>query len=850
MLGALVSSGAVAIVTIMLSNGLAHARDDADLRGVAGMLGYALTVKGFEPEQAALDQLQEHAHAGIAVAVFAGERRVAGDAAIPRVAPETCANTAQTHACAVAAGKWVAIAARDRAPLRELEGLSIRAATVAVILTSLLSALAALALAKAAVSPLERLARAVQGVPVLERGEAALGPSEGVREVDGLRATLQSAFDQQARALAQSRSFAEQAAHKLRDPLATMVSELDCAAADIGAPGAEECARARRIALRLTELVDRLLILANPRDAVSFKVTTTLTSAVRQAVETLPEAARARVLSSGPEVAIPTDPALLVSAIVSALENALKYSSGPVQARVEPHDDAVVLAIEDDGPGVSEAEREQVFLPFVRGQGARTGQIPGHGIGLAVIARVAEMHAGSARFAVREQGARLEIRFPTQRAQPVQRVEQPQPRAAARPAPWKPRTLAQRVFSSTALGSLLAVAIVAPVTVILANRLARNQEDEHLRSAARTLAFELQVKHYDPRYAVADEIRELAQTAIVVALFEQGRLLAGKPEVPFVRPDGCRNKAHMRACALAVDRWVVVAARAHTRLRAHADVTLLAAGVAVIVTGVLSLILAHVLAAAAIRPLDKLSRALRHLPQDPRETADLGPASDVHEVETLRASLHGVFETLRRALLLSHSFAGDAAHQLRTPLAALTAEVDLALEVVDKRARPYCLRAHAEATKLSRLIDRLLILAMPEDTIRAWVAVSSAELFEDALEALAEAQRARIDCSGQVGFEADPILLTTALVAVLEHALRITTGRLQLHAELEHEHARLVIACSVTEAASSGDDDMWRAVWQRVAMLHGGRERVQDGQITMIIPRARSGSSSILLAGV
>ena len=54
---------------------------------------------------------------------------------------------------------------------------------------------------------------------------------------------------------------------------------------------------------------------------------------------------------------------------------------------------------------------------------------------------------------------------------------------------WKPRTLAQRVFLSTALGSLSAVAVVAPVTVVVANRLARNQEDEHLRSAAGTLAF-------------------------------------------------------------------------------------------------------------------------------------------------------------------------------------------------------------------------------------------------------------------------------------------------------------------------------------------------------------------------
>jgi signal transduction histidine kinase len=104
---------------------------------------------------------------------------------------------------------------------------------------------------------------------------------------------------------------------------------------------------------------------------------------------------------------------LLVSAIVSALENALKFSSGPVRVSIEAQPEIALLAIEDDGPGVAEHEREQVFKPFYRGSDALTGRIPGHGIGLAVIARVAAAHGGVARFARREagHGARLEMTF-------------------------------------------------------------------------------------------------------------------------------------------------------------------------------------------------------------------------------------------------------------------------------------------------------------------------------------------------------------------------------------------------------------------------------------------------------
>lgn len=410
-LGALFSATAVAVVTVVLSSHLSHIREDADLHGVAGMLAYALLVKRFEPALAASDQTQEHAHSGISVAIFEQTRFVAGDATIPFVTAGACASNSHTRACAVPAERWVAIAARERVLLNEQEQVSTLAASLAVLLASLFSTCIALALAYAAVKPIDDLARVVQNLPASAPSEVSFGPDVGVKEVDALRATLQSAFEQQARALAHSRSFAGHAAHQLRDPLTTIIGELDRACDLGGDDGRDEKQRARRVALRLSALVGRLLILASPHDRLATVTEMSLRDGVEDAIETLPEAARRRIRSEGAPIEIRTDPALLVSAIVSALENALKYSSGLVRIRIEPGDRFVLLAIEDDGPGVTVHEREQVFAPFHRGKEGRTGHIPGHGIGLAVIARVAAAHGGTARFVEQPTGARLEMTF-------------------------------------------------------------------------------------------------------------------------------------------------------------------------------------------------------------------------------------------------------------------------------------------------------------------------------------------------------------------------------------------------------------------------------------------------------
>jgi signal transduction histidine kinase len=71
---------------------------------------------------------------------------------------------------------------------------------------------------------------------------------------------------------------------------------------------------------------------------------------------------------------------------------------------VEPLDSGVLIAVEDDGPGVPAVLRDEIFEPFRQGPTAATSHSPGTGIGLSLVARFAELHGGRAWVQDREGG--------------------------------------------------------------------------------------------------------------------------------------------------------------------------------------------------------------------------------------------------------------------------------------------------------------------------------------------------------------------------------------------------------------------------------------------------------------
>jgi signal transduction histidine kinase len=89
------------------------------------------------------------------------------------------------------------------------------------------------------------------------------------------------------------------------------------------------------------------------------------------------------------------DFALLRRLFDNLLDNAQKYSTGPVLVRAGQDGDVLVVEVEDDGIGIDHADLERVFDPFFRTDRSRQRATGGTGLGLALCRRIAELHRAS-----------------------------------------------------------------------------------------------------------------------------------------------------------------------------------------------------------------------------------------------------------------------------------------------------------------------------------------------------------------------------------------------------------------------------------------------------------------------
>jgi PAS domain S-box-containing protein len=99
-------------------------------------------------------------------------------------------------------------------------------------------------------------------------------------------------------------------------------------------------------------------------------------------------------LDTGP-VHLRADPTMVERIVDNLLANAVRHTPGDsrIWVRVERTDDGALIVVEDDGPGVPADDRERIFEPFAQADSAGGG---GAGVGLALVAKFAELHDGRA----------------------------------------------------------------------------------------------------------------------------------------------------------------------------------------------------------------------------------------------------------------------------------------------------------------------------------------------------------------------------------------------------------------------------------------------------------------------
>ncbi len=104
-------------------------------------------------------------------------------------------------------------------------------------------------------------------------------------------------------------------------------------------------------------------------------------------------------------------PTTLKRLLQNLLDNALRYGGRKILVSAVREGAVLILAVEDDGPGVTADRVDEVFAPFARGERARTQA--GTGLGLAIVKRIVEGQGGSIAALNRTTGGlRVEVRLP------------------------------------------------------------------------------------------------------------------------------------------------------------------------------------------------------------------------------------------------------------------------------------------------------------------------------------------------------------------------------------------------------------------------------------------------------
>jgi len=366
------------------------------------------------------DELRETRHTGVAFAIFDRSTRelLAGDPRVPASFDTECTHSPSLRACGVPArGLWV-VAAADRADLWFLFALS---SALAALLAGLGAWLASRPIARWLMGPLSELRQQVGAIDFATTySPQSLGPPAGVTEVDDLRGAITELLGRVERALRQAERFAADAAHELRTPLTAVRGELELLSEEssLGPNVQVSLARAQRRVIELGTLLERLLVLALPDESQwSASELLSLQELAEDLISLLPEAERARIqlVEARGDVVVRGDTALLGLLFSNGLSNALKFGNHVSVSTFEERAEAV-LRVDDDGPGIPVEQRTLAFEPFVRLAPQVRPPVPGHGLGLALIAHVAHRHGGQARFIDGAPGAHLEIRLPRQKA--------------------------------------------------------------------------------------------------------------------------------------------------------------------------------------------------------------------------------------------------------------------------------------------------------------------------------------------------------------------------------------------------------------------------------------------------
>ena len=316
----------------------------------------------------------------------------------------------------------VAVPTKDvQSSLHELVFIELAAAAV---LLALLAAGSWLVLRRG-LRPLEQMATSARSITAGDLSHR-VSPSDDRTEVGQLGLALntmlgelEESFDERAATEQRLRQFLSDASHELRTPLTSIQGF-----AELYRLGADQDPEALAVSMRRIEeesarmktLVDDLLLLARldetrPSEREPVDLTVIAADACRDAAAT--DGGRTITLDAPQPVVVAGDEDHLRQAVGNLVTNALHHTPGgtAIEVSTSIDDGSAVLTVRDHGPGLGDEALAHAFDRFWQADPARSGGFTG--LGLSIVAAVAEEHGGEATATnASDGGARFVVRLP------------------------------------------------------------------------------------------------------------------------------------------------------------------------------------------------------------------------------------------------------------------------------------------------------------------------------------------------------------------------------------------------------------------------------------------------------
>ena len=239
-------------------------------------------------------------------------------------------------------------------------------------------------------------------------------------EIGRLARTMNAMLERVEDAHERQRRFVADASHELRTPLTGMRAQLEVDLASTDGAGREQTERAvLEETVRLQRLVEDLLALARDEgDREPSREAVDLDDVVFREVESARAVAgEVEIDSSGVSGAqLRGDAGQLARVVRNLLDNAVRHANSRVIVALVEDGPTLTLTVDDDGTGIPEDQRGQVFERFARLDEARTRREGGAGLGLAITHEIVERHGGTIAVDASDYGgARFVVRLPAAR---------------------------------------------------------------------------------------------------------------------------------------------------------------------------------------------------------------------------------------------------------------------------------------------------------------------------------------------------------------------------------------------------------------------------------------------------